>query len=55
MQLLRYHYLYMDTNYWDLFPTWQEAEKNWDEQAKEAEKIAPIRSLKVLHKIPGIE
>lgn len=40
--------------WWDRFPSWEGAEKTWDQGAQEAEKNAPVKKLRVLPQMPGI-
>jgi hypothetical protein len=40
--------------FWDRHSSWEEAEQNWEAQAKEAAKEAPLKRLKVLPQMPGI-
>ena len=39
---------------WSAHGNWEEAEKTWDKQAKEAEKESPIKKLTQLPQMPGI-
>jgi len=39
---------------WNEHRTWEEAETKWDEEAKEASKKRPIKTLKKLPEMPGI-
>jgi len=40
--------------FWNLFSSWEEAEKVWDQGAHEAAQATPLKKLKVLPQIPGI-
>jgi hypothetical protein len=39
---------------WGNYPTWQEAEKAWDEGAEKAVKAHPLKVLKTLPSMPGM-
>ncbi len=40
--------------FWDRFPSWESAKTAWDAQAKEAALQAPLKTLPILPKMPGI-
>ncbi len=41
-------------SFWDKYISWEDAEKNWDENAKKAQQERPLRVLQTLPQVPGI-
>ncbi len=42
------------SRFWNQYNNWEEAEQAWDEKAKDLSHAHPLKSLKVLPKMPGM-
>lgn len=41
-------------NFWDQYPTWEDAAEAWKDGGQKAAKISPLKTLKVLPQMPGV-